>query len=547
VPTDSPATPSTTKGRGQEEFAFARKASGLVRGLSFFDAFLIGFMNQGIIVNLWYLTTLGLGIFYGGNIVIACVISLVLVGFSFPLIWGILGGTMPRSGGEYIYNSRIIHPLVGVLESWGNAWVWIFWIYILAPWVNDVALVGMAYQMGWDSLAQFSESMLGRQLVPLLVNVAAFLTIAFGIKIMAAIQKGVFVVTTLGAAVMMIVLTMYGREDMVARWDEIAAQHDSLAYADVVPAVEAAIGQALPTTWNWYDTFGIMVAGSYLFAYAYCITYIAGEVKRPDQTIIWSNFTAIIVPAAFGIWLGLAMMKMFPQDFMAAVGYIDLNWGIEGYNVPYTPSVMGLAFMLVPEAWFSILLAAAYAGVCYWWVVLSYLATPRIMFAWGLDRMGPNWFSDVNARFASPIKNYVAVFIISQILLFMYPFVGESMQTYTVSGLEWLTVFGITAIAAVLLPYRGKVKMIWESSPYRTWKFLGIPLVSIAGVVALFYLAFLFYYLIIRPELRSITSLSLVMYGVIYGTGLAWYLFWRQRSRSAGIDIRLTYGELPPE
>ena len=32
-----------------------------------------------------------------------------------------------------------------------------------------------------------------------------------------------------------------------------------------------------------------------------------------------------------------------------------------------------------------------------WWVALSYLAFPRIICAWGMDRMGPKWFTDVNA------------------------------------------------------------------------------------------------------------------------------------------------------
>lgn len=531
----------------EEQLAFARKASGLVRGLSFFDAFLVGFMNQGILPNLWYVTTLGVGIFFGANIIVASVIALVVVGFSFPLIWGILGGTMPRSGGEYIYNSRIIHPIVGLLESWGNAWVWIFWIYILAPWVNDIALLGMAQQMGWDRLAEFCESMLGRQLVPLLVNVLSFLTIAFGLKIMATVQKFVFVVTTGGVAVLMVILTMYSKDDFIAKWDALAAEYDSLTYAEVVPAVEAAVGQALPATWNWVDTLGLLVAATYLFAYAYCITYISGEVKRPDKTIILSNFTAIIVPAAFVIWMGVAMYQLVDFQFVAAAGYIDLEYGLEGYNLPFTPSIMGLGFILVPQAWLSILLAAAYAGVCYWWCVLSYLATPRIMFAWGMDRMGPKWFTDVNPRFASPVKNYLFVFVVSQIMLFIYPYVGESMQSYTVSGLEWLTVFGITAIAAVLLPYRKKVSTIWEASPYRSWNVGGVPLLTIAGVVAICYIGLLFYFFIIRSELRTLTALSLIMYGVIYATGLVWYLYYRYKSKAAGVDLGVTYGELPPE
>ena len=89
-----------------EELAFARKASALVRGLSMTDAFAVGFMNQGITPSIWLIFTLGLGTFLGGNLVLAAVISLIMAGIGFPIVWGVLGGSMPRSGGEYIYNSR---------------------------------------------------------------------------------------------------------------------------------------------------------------------------------------------------------------------------------------------------------------------------------------------------------------------------------------------------------------------------------------------------------------------------------------------------------
>ena len=120
-----------------EEIAFARKASGLVRGLSMWDAFGVGFMNQGLTPSIWVMISLGLSVYLGGNLIIATVLSLVLAGIGFPLVWGILGGSMPRSGGEYIYNSRILHPLVGIGETFGNAFIWLMWIYVLAPLVAD--------------------------------------------------------------------------------------------------------------------------------------------------------------------------------------------------------------------------------------------------------------------------------------------------------------------------------------------------------------------------------------------------------------------------
>src|SRR5512135_41840 len=138
-----------------EQMAFARKASGLVRGLSFVDAFGVGFMNQGLTPSMWVMISLGVGVYTGGNLIIATLLSALLCGIGFSLVWGILGGSMPRSGGEYIYNSRIIHPIIGIAESFGNAFVWIMWIYVLAPWTVDPGLLMMCQFLGWQSAAEW--------------------------------------------------------------------------------------------------------------------------------------------------------------------------------------------------------------------------------------------------------------------------------------------------------------------------------------------------------------------------------------------------------
>jgi len=61
----------------------------LGRGLSMIDAFAVGMMNQGITPTIWTMITWGLGTHLTGNLLWASLISLVLVGFGFPLVWGI--------------------------------------------------------------------------------------------------------------------------------------------------------------------------------------------------------------------------------------------------------------------------------------------------------------------------------------------------------------------------------------------------------------------------------------------------------------------------
>jgi amino acid transporter len=539
-----------------EELAFARKASGLVRGLSMTDAFAVGFMNQGITPSIWTMITWGLGTYLTGNLFWATVISLLMVGFGFPLVWGILSGSMPRSGGEYIYNSRIINPIVAIAESFGNAFVMIFWVYILAPWVADPGLVIIAEYQGWDWLYNVDSGEFfglfsyewGVFIVATITNVIAFLTMVFGVKIFALIQKGVMIFALGGAAVVTGALTFTSKASIAESWDAFAAEYDSLTYAEVVPAVSAAIGEAVPTSSTLYGTLGVMVAGSWLFAYAYFCVFVAGEVKRPDKTLIAANFVAVLVPALLMIWTSLAMYRVMDFEFISATAWIDNNGGIDGYTLPFLPSYMSLAY-IAHSNWFVALAAGgSFMLFCFWYVALSYLAFPRIIFAWGMDRRGPKWFTDISPRWASPVKNYILCFVLCQAAIALYTFwIGEYMQGLTVTGMEIVSVWGVTTIAALIFPYMKRSKGIWDSSPYKGWKFLGVPLVSWGALVSLVYLGILFYFLIMTEEMRDSNRDSWILYAVVWVIGIIWYFFWAARSKKVGVDVSMTYGELPPE
>jgi APA family basic amino acid/polyamine antiporter len=308
----------------------------------------------------------------------------------------------------------------------------------------------------------------------------------------------------------------------------------------------------VPTTWNWSDTFGVMVAMSWLFAYAYSISFIAGEVKRPDKTIIMANLFAILVPAVFMLWFAWAMVHSIGFQFLSASGYADQN-GIDAISkLPWSTHFVGLAAIMAGSGTIGKILSfiggLSYVAFTLWWLALSYLAFPRILFAWGMDRMGPKWFTNVSPRYASPVKNHVLCLFIGELLLALYFFaISNTMQNITVTGMQITSVFAVTALAALVFPYSKKAKGIWESSPYRTWKFLGIPVVTWGGAIDLIYLAILLYYFIVKKAAGSFTLGSTILFVAVWVLGIIWYYFWKRRSRSVGVDISLTYGELPPE
>ena len=535
-----------------EEKVFARKASGLVRGLSLLDAFGVGFMNQGLTPSMWVMISLGLSVYTGGNLIIATILSAVLCGIGFSLVWGILGGSMPRSGGEYIYNSRIISPLIGIAESFGNAFVWIMWIYVLAPWTVDPGLVMVFQFLNMPAVADFLSTPIALFLIASLVNFIALLFLIFGVKFFAQAQKVIMGLGILGAVVILLVFTFTSREGFIQAWNGMAAQYGSLDYDSFLAAARAAMdeaGKVLPSTWNWFDTLGVMVAGSWLFAYSYCITFIAGEVKRPDKSIILGNLFAILTPAFFMLWLGIVLYRTVGFEFLTATAFVDETLGGElaGYALPWSPHFVGLAAVITQNPILLFLMASSFVLFTLWWVALSYLAFPRILFAWGMDRMGPRWFTDINPRWATPVKNHILCFVLGEIGILLYTLWQEQMSGLSVTGLEIVSVFGVTAIAATLFPFVKKVWHIWETSPYNKWRILGVPAVTIGGIVNLIYLAILFYFFIVMPDLEGLAIGSLIFYLFIWGLGVAWYFFWKARNKQLGIDVGMAYGELPPE
>ena len=543
-----------------EQMAFARKASGLVRGLSFIDAFGVGFMNQGLTPSMWVMISLGLGVYTGGNLILATLLSAVLCGIGFSLVWGILGGSMPRSGGEYIYNSRIIHPLIGIAESFGNAFVWIMWIYILAPWTVDPGLTMMFRFLGRAEIADALTSTINTPLGPFylwffviasLVNFVAFLFVVFGIKIFARVQKVVMVLGIAGCVVILLVFTVTSHDAFIQAWNSLAAEFGSLDYNAFLASARSAIegaGDVLPTTWNWYDTLGVMVAGSWLFAYSYCITFIAGEVKRPDKTIILANLSAILIPAFFMLWLAFVLYRTVGFEFLSATAWVD-NSGeaLAGYTFPWAPNFVGLAAVINHNPFVVFMMAMSFIVFNLWWVALSYLAFPRILFAWGMDRMGPKWFADIDYRWASPVKNHILCLILGELGILLYTIYQNQMSGLSVTGLEIVSVFGVTAIAAAIFPFSKKARNIWDSSPYKKWNILGIPVVTFGGFVNLIYLAILFYFFIVMPDLEGLAIGSLLFYVLIWALGVGWYFYWKKRNQDVGVDVQMTFGELPPD
>src|SRR3989337_525533 len=104
---------------------FLRKATGLVRSWSVFDAFIYAFFSINLV-------TLGLYIisqmyFFEGGLVPAMVVSGVII-LAECVVYAGLIAVMPRAGGDYVWQSRILGGFIGVVLA-VTGWWFILWLW----------------------------------------------------------------------------------------------------------------------------------------------------------------------------------------------------------------------------------------------------------------------------------------------------------------------------------------------------------------------------------------------------------------------------------
>ena len=63
----------------------------------------------------------------------------------------------------------------------------------------------------------------------------------------------------------------------------------------------------------------------------------------------------------------------------------------------------------------------------------------------------------------------------------------------------------------------------------------------------LIYLAILFYFFIVMPDLEGLAIGSLIFYAVIWAIGVGVVFLLEETQQQVGVDVNMTFGELPPD
>ncbi|MGA8904434.1 MAG: amino acid permease [Candidatus Bathyarchaeia archaeon] len=529
---------------------FARRSSGLVKEAGLLDAFATGFMNQGLTFNFWLGSSFGLFLFPKADLVWAAFIAMVWCTLGQGLVWGILGGSMPRSAGDYVYASRILHPLIGVVNAAiSGVFVIIAWLWTLSPLYVKPGFTTIFGMLGAaDLVARVTQP----DLTLLIATLAIFYGFVFGalmrLRYFALQQRVLMVLALVTFSIVMFFGLSHSHQDFVNAWNVLANQYGSYDYQGLINAVKAQ-GYPVGTGVDWVSTVGLATSVYGWWAeYAYVTVFISGEVKRPERNLIVAQTSAVVIPGLLMMLVGFLLQGVIGREFTVASAYVE-QAGLPGYKMPFTPDFVTLSGIFTTNKLLLIIMGSSVLLSILIWMPLQFVAAPRYLMGFGMDRLGPKWFTDVNPRTHTLLKNCIFVFIVAELGVVGYllnPVLGSWIGGSANTVVQYVTTFTVAALCAIAFPFVKKARHIWNASPHN-WKIGPIPLATIAGIISLGYFWIGGYFYFSAPALYGAWQIWVPMLIGVTIFMVIWYYAFKAKAAKEGVDISLAFKELPPE
>lgn len=540
---------------------FLRNATGLIREVSLLDAFIMNTFGMNIAVGAVFLFLQAPVFFPQGNMLLAVIIGTLVMAFTLLWVYATFAAAMPRSGGDYVFVSRVIHPFFGWLLGWSQGmWLIFFWIgfnaWFALTFAVPVALstIGAATgQSGWIALSNnllSSFPILGITtqwwvlLIGLLINVGFAALLILGGQSFWRWQKGFFLFAG-GSIALAFVLLLFDGGNIQNAWNTFAAQNKGLAFNQVIPTAVKK-GYTLPGGFSLSDTLLMLPWVFFVVGYAQGSAQIGGEVKRASRNQYLAMVGGVLVNGAMLALLVIAFMQAVGVQWIGSVGFLASN-NASLLNLPgnLSPSFNFIVSLLTGNVVVPLIIGI---GFIFWALMgtpLSELQATRYMLAWAVDRMIPAPMGDVNERFHSPVKAIIFCTITGTLALIALIAIPQASLLGAL--LAQIAAFILVSIAGILFPYR--LRHVWEAAGGH--KILGIPSVTLAGIGGVIVLGTLMLLFIFNSTINStfgVTArLSLsFMLGVVV-VGILWYIGAYFINRGRGIDVGLAYREIPPE
>jgi amino acid transporter len=538
---------------------YARKSTGLVREVGLVDMLQFSASNT---------TPLGLAVLFGlftltlfprSNIYLDLAAVLLCGLFVWSMV-ALLTAAIPKVGGDYTINSRILTPALGlggnvgaVLSACIASGLWAWWAGTLglSPMFTVMGTVLNSKTMT-DLGAAFSNDGQHRWqtfLVAVFVLTVTSGLAVLGTRVILRTMTILFGIATVGFLLGMGILLFVSHDQFV---NVINSTAGAGAYAQTV-AKGATQGIYPSNGYSLSNTVGGIYYMSASALFVFTGFYLASEFKRAGQRkrqfqVFWGS----------GLGQGLlVMLGIF--IFMRTVGYefyvSALNGNFVQAGLVGTAGYAYFASLVAQNAIVVVFLAVTFLG---WFLPAQYInaaIVQRCVFAWSFDRLAPRSLSSVNERFHTPVVAIVVTYVLSVAAALWVSFSSNFFTVYSIGILFAFMPMIMMGISATLVARRRPDLYYGTQAELR---FRGVPILPIVGVgsvvigVGAILLALIFHANIglvdtdVFPGV-SYFHLAIVAPFIVLAVGAIWYYGALAFRRRQGIDLSLNYREIPPE
>jgi amino acid transporter len=586
--------------QGDGKLLFTRQSSGLVREVSVVNAL---FFNTSAFIG----GTLGgafqIAVLAGVPVVVvggltnwswvAFIVGAMCILLAF--IFASLTSVMPRSGGDYVFSSRIVPrvgPLLGWLESWGLVFASIALLQFetvqtLRSTQVEGRILGIGTGVDFFNNANgwFTDGSTG-DVTGLPGLIAALIVFAFVgwvvLQPTKTFHKIVTYLTVLGivgwAMMALLGLVFFDPAQFAANLPKYAngITVDQLAAAGAAAGLTSGFdfGPVSGLSWPVMFMAGVMLFQFIGFQYsAYISGEVRGNVKRGILiAVLGALAMAVLMNSIYAETLA-RRLGIDAQTAWSAIwwGYIDpVKAGLAGLPMGAPNYFQLLGTVAHPELWplWSVVGAAS--------TLFPFLLMPvyvifisRIALAWSLDRQVPEWLGTVSERLHAPSNAIFATLALGVVFLVLWAFpvlkwvglgslapsadpaldgklnlAASAWFTILASSLSWIMP-GVNALLA-----RITRPDLVKDAPYIRW----LPFL---GAIWLVFTLVLYWFAGVAPIYNAISggqealaylNASGVTFVIImFVVGLVWYVVQSMRNRRAGVETELMYRMLPPD
>jgi len=537
---------------------FVRKATGLVRSWSVMDAFIYAFFSINLV-------TLGLYSFsqmyyFEGGMVNALIISAILIFFEVVVYAGLIA-VMPRSGGDYVWQSRILGGAAGFILAVTGWWfiLWL-WVPLYGDMFRHIVLVPLLGIFGAkDTALWFAGTQTGAFVASLITLGIVSIFIMLGMKTYAKIQKWSFYGGVLGLLIVLALLLTGSNDAFRAGLDANASAMfgaDAGVY-DATAALGVEAGAITPFSGGALAAVFLVLPYMVFFnlwpnwgATLYGEVRGATDFKRNISGMGW----ALAGTTVLGIVLLFAIKKTIGWDFYVQAGAAWWNyaWGYTDVipALPVWPYPALLASFLTTNKLVQFLVVALMSLWWFGWCGTVFLSSTRVIFAAAFDRLLPEKVAEVNERTGTPVNALLLMVVPSILIAYLFSYNIADFQTLTLCSTLVIAVTYLgTTISAIILPYTKPD--LYKASPIAQYNVFGIPLITVAGVIFGGFLVFLLYQWLFDPNALygiGLSNTSSVIYMLsMYVLAAVIYFGFKSYRKGKGIDMDKVQAEIPVE